>query len=200
MRFKLSTIALLATLLTGGSVAAQTPSPTPKIEDVVSTVGKEFKSVEGGFTVLFPGTPKLEEATANTGIGPIKTHLAILEKGSEVYYVSYVDLPAGLETPEEIKQGLDSSRDQAIAGGHRLISESNVTISGVDGRELLMEKNGLVIRGRFFYLKQRLYQLIFGTPATLAFRNGKSSANPADRTDAFETTSTRFFESFKLAK
>jgi hypothetical protein len=197
MRF--STIALLVTLL-AGTVAAQTPSPTPKVEDVASAVRKEFKSTEGGFTVLFPGTPKLEEATANTGIGPIKTHLAILETPSSVYYVSYVDLPAGLETPEEIKQGLDSSRDQAIAGGHRLISENDVAVSGVGGRELLMEKNGLIIRARFFYLKQRLYQLIFGTRAVLAFRDGKSSANAADRTELFETTSTEFFESFKLTK
>ena len=198
MKFTLSTIALLITLLSG-SVMAQDPPPPVEREDA-STVQKEFKSTEGGFTVLFPGTPKLEEQTANTGIGPIKTHLAILETASSVYYVSYVDLPAGLETPEEIKQGLDSSRDQAIAGGHRLINETEVTVAGVGGRELLMEKNGLIIRARFFYLKQRLYQLIFGTPATLAFRNGKSSPNPADRTEQYETTSKRFFESFKLTK
>ena len=199
MRFTLSTIALLIALLSG-SVMAQDPSSPAKVEDVVATVDKEFKSTEGGFTVLFPGTPKLEEQTANTGIGPIKTHLAILETSSSVYYVSYVDLPAGLETPEEIKQGLDSSRDQAIAGGHRLINENDVTVGGVGGRELLMEKNGLIIRARFFYLKQRLYQLIFGTPATMAFRNGKSSPNPADRTEQYEITSKRFFESFKLTK
>ena len=198
MRFTLSTIALLIALLSG-SVMGQDPSSPSKSEDA-SAVGKEFKSPDGGFTVVFPGTPKLEETTANTGIGPVKTHLAIHETASEVYYVSYVDLPAGLETPEEIKAGLDSSRDGAIAGGHRLISESNVTISGVDGRELLMEKNGLIIRGRFFYLKQRLYQVIFGTPAARAFRNGKSSPNPADRTEHFETTTKRFFDSFKLTK
>lgn len=199
MSFTLSTIALLIALLSG-TVMAQDPSSPVKTEDVSTVTQKEFKSIEGGFTVRFPGTPKLEEQTANTGIGPVKTHLAILETGSAVYYVSYVDLPAGLETPEEIKAGLDSSRDQAIAGGHRLISESEVKVSGVDGRELLVERNGLIIRGRFFYLKQRLYQLIFGTPASLAFRNGKSSANPADRTEHFETTTKRFFDSFKLTK
>jgi hypothetical protein len=187
------------TLLTSSVVAQKpSPSPTPKIEDVVSPASKEFKSTDGGFTVVFPGTPKLEEATANTGIGPIRTRLAILETPSAVYYVSYVDLPAGLETPEEIRQGLDSSRDQAIAGGHRLISENEVTVAGVGGRELLMEKNGLIIRARFFYLKQRLYQLIFGTRSVLAFRDGKSSPNPADRTELFETASKEFFESFKL--
>lgn len=186
-------------VLLSASVMAQEPTSQPKSEDA-SSVGKEFKSTEGGFTVVFPGTPKLEEKTANTGIGPVKTHLAIHETASEVYYVSYVDLPAGLETPAEIKAGLDSSRDGAIAGGHRLISENDVTISGIGGRELLMEKDGLILRGRFFYLKQRLYQLIFGTPASLAFRNGKSSANPADRTEHFETVTKRFFDSFKLTE
>ena len=187
-------------VMLSASVVAQDPSPSPKIENITSTVGKEFKSVEGHFTVLLPGTPKLEEKTANSGIGPIKTHLAILETGSAVYYVSYVDLPVGFETPEESKAGLDSSRDQAIAAGHRLISENDVTVAGVGGKEWLMEKNGLIIRARVFYLKQRLYQLILGTPAALAFRNGKPSPNPADRTQLFETTSKRFFESFKLTK
>src|SRR5687768_9814057 len=99
MKFTLSTIALLITLLSG-SVVAQDPTPTPKVEEVVTIVGKEFKSTEGGFTVIFPGTPKLEEKASNTSIGPVKTHLAILETGSAVFYVSYVDLPASLRSEE----------------------------------------------------------------------------------------------------
>jgi hypothetical protein len=34
----------------------------------------------------------------------------------------------------------------------------------------------------------------------VAFRNGEPSTNPADLTELFETTSKRFFNSFKLAK
>ena len=198
MRFTLSTIALLIALLSG-SVMAQDPHSPAKVQDVTTT-SKEFKSVEGRFTVLFPGTPTLQETTANTAIGPLKTHIAILETASSVYYVSYTDLPAGLETPAEIKAGLDSSRDQAVANGNRLIVENDVTIAGVLGRELLMEKNGLIMRARFFYLKQRLYQLIIGAPAVLVFRDGKPSSNPANRTELHETTSKTFFDSFKLTQ
>jgi hypothetical protein len=198
MRFRLSTIALLIALLSA-SAFAQDPHSPAKVKDVTTT-SKEFKSVEGRFTVLLPGTPTLQETTANTPIGPLKTHIAILDTDSGAYYVSYTDLPAVLETPEEIKAGLDSSRDQAIANGNRLIVENDVTVSGVGGRELLMEKNELIVRARFFYLKQRLYQLIIGAPVTLAFRNGKSSSNPADRTELFETASKKFFDSFKLTK
>jgi len=200
MRLVLTTTVLLALL--SGSVAAQKQKPRSpeKVEDVTTTVGKVFKSTEGRFTVVFPGDPKLEQSKVDSAIGPLTTNLAILEKGPLVYYVSYTDLPVGPETPEETREALDGSRDFLLAGGHKMISESEIIVAGLTARELLMEKDGLVMRARAFYEKKRLYQLIFSAQTTLSFRNGKASADPANRTDLFETSSVGFFDSFKLTK
>jgi hypothetical protein len=95
---------------------------------------------------------------------------------------------------------LDSARTHVTADGAKVVSEREVTLAGAPGQELLAEKKGMILRARFAYLNNRLYQLIIGVPANVAFRNGKPSANAADRTDLFEKTSAKFFDSFKLTK
>ena len=126
MRFKFSMILLLALLFS--SVRAQKP-PAPAIDDNASG-WKEFNSAEGQFTVFLPGTPKADIATVGTPAGPLKSHFFVLETDKFLYYISYVDLPAGPETPEENKAALDASRDRALAN-HRLISENDVTLQGL---------------------------------------------------------------------
>jgi len=71
---------------------------------------------------------------------------------------------------------------------------------GIASKEVLLERNGLIQKGRFFYAKKRFYLVILTVPMNVAFRDGKPSANPADRTELFETASKRFFDSFKLTK
>ena len=194
MRFKVTTI-LLAALLCS-SVIAQTRSAPAKD----ASAWKEFSSSEGQFTVSLPGTPKTDIASVGTPFGQLKSHFFVLETGSFLYYVSYVDLPGGPQTPEENKEALDMSRDRALAK-HRLINERDVTLDGIVGRELLVERdNGLILQGRFFYAKQRLYHVILTAPLNVVFRRGKPSPDAKDRTDLFEKTSAKFFDSFKLTK
>lgn len=176
------------------------PSSTVKVEDLTTTVGKIFKSTEGRFTVVFPGNPKVEETTIDTPLGPLKTHSAVLQRAESGYYVSYTDSLPGSKFPSEDKETLNGIRDEFIEDGHRLISESDVTVAGIAGREWLFEGDVQITRARAFYFKQRLYQIMFHARLARAFRNGKSSPNPADRTEFFETTSLAFFDSFKLTK
>ncbi len=69
------------------------------------------------------------------------------------------------------------------------------------GKELLVEGNsGVIQKGRFFYARQGLYHVIITAPANVVFRDGKPSPNAKDRTDLFEKTSAKFFDSFKLTK
>ena len=196
MRFKVSMILLVA--LFCSSVMAQTRPATAKNDK--ASGWKEFSSAEGQFTVSLPGTPMTDIASVGTPFGQLRSHFFVLETGTFLYYVSYVDLPAGPETPEETKAALDESRDRALAK-HRLISEKDVTLDGIVGRELLVERDtGLILKGRFFYAKQRLYHVILTAPPNVVFLDGKPSPNAKDRTDLFEKTSAKFFDSFKLTK
>lgn len=176
---------------------AQSPPAAAKADD--ASGWKEFSSAEGKFKVLLPGVPKTNVGTAQTAIGPLTTHYFAVETEKFVYHISYVDLPVGPETPEETKEALDSSRDHAVKD-HRLISENDVTLDGIVGREMLVARNDLIFNGRFFYVKKRLYHLILGARANVVFRDGKPSADAKDRTDLFRKTSKKFFDSFTLTK
>jgi hypothetical protein len=193
-RFKF-TMLLLVPLLCS-SVTAQKPAPA---KDDHASDWKEFSSAKGQFTVSLPGTPKEDISTVGTPLGLLKSHYFVVETDKFLYYVAYVDLPAGPETPEETKEALDASRDHALAN-HRLISENDVTVDGIVARELLVDRNGLIMRGRFFYSKERLYHVILTGSTNVVFRDGKPSANAKDRTDLFEKTAAKFFDSFKITK
>jgi hypothetical protein len=194
-RFKISLLLLVA-LLCSNVIAQERPAPA---KDDNASDWKEFSSAEGEFKVSLPGTPKVDITTVGTPVGPLKSHFFVLETDKFLYYVAYVDLPAGPETPEENKEALDASRDRALAN-HRLIREDDITLDGIVGRELLVDRNGLIMKGRFFYAKQRLYHVILTARPNVVFRDGKPSPNAKDRTELFENTSAKFFDSFKLTK
>ena len=177
---------------------AQTHSAPAKDDN--ASGGKQFSSVEGQFTVFLPGTPSADIADVGTPFGELKSHFFVLHTDSFLYYISYVDLPKGPQTPEEIKAALDASRDRALAKA-RLLSENDITLDGIAGRELLVVRdNRLIAKGRFFYAKQRLYHVILTAPLNVVFRDGTPSPNAIDRTELFEKTAAKFFDSFKLTK
>ena len=196
---KLFSIVLVLTLL-AGTGAAQ--NPPPPVGEYNAKAWKEFNSKEGRFSVSLPGTPKPENRTQETPLFSITTHAFVLQTDMALYFVSYADLPLppGPLTAEDRKEALDTTRERIIGGGARIISESEVSIAGNAGTEVLAEKNGLILRARFALIEGRLYQMILGAQANTVFINGKVSPKAADRTDLFEQTSAKFFDSFKLTK
>jgi hypothetical protein len=196
MRF-IVTVALLLTFTF--TIAAQDPPPAAK--EYNKNIWKEFTAKERRFSVLLPGTPTQQDRTLQTPIGPVKTRDFFLQSDISAYYLSYAEFPnVGALTPQENKEMLDSSRDRALSDGAKLISESNVFVGGNPGREVIAEKQGMILRARFVYANGRLYNVILGVKANTAFTNAKPSANPADRTELFEEISAKFFDSFKLTK
>lgn len=196
MRFKFGMILLVA--LFSSSVMAQTRPATDKDDN--ASGWKQFSSAEGQFTVSLPGTPSADIASVGTPFGELPSHFFVLKTDTFLYYISYVDLPKGPQTPEETKAALDASRDRALAK-HRLLTENEITLDGIVGRELLVARdNGVIMKGRFFYAKQRLYHVILTARSNVVFRDGTPSPNAVDRTDLFEKTSAKFLNSFKLTK
>jgi hypothetical protein len=196
MIFTFLMIFLIALLC--GVVVAQ--DPPPPVKEYSETAWKEFKSSEGRFSIVLPGTPKKEVNTQDTKIGKLTSHYFNLETDLGHYLVTYVDMPEGPTTPADTKAALDSARDQALSSGARLLLENDISVAGVVGRELLVEQNGLIVKARFFFVKARLYQILFVTRPNTVFNNGKPSANTADYTDLFQSVSKKFFDSFKLTE
>ena len=195
MRFKFNVILLVA-LLCGAIMAQGQRAPA---KEGNTSEWKEFSSADGQFTVSVPGTPTADIATVGSIFGPLKTHFFVVKTDQFLYYISYADLSASPHTPAENKIALDQTRDRTAAKG-RLLSEEEVTFDGIVGREVLLDRNDLIQKGRFFFAKKRLYLMILTAPGNVAFRDGKPSGNPPDRTELFETTSKRFFDSFTLTK
>jgi hypothetical protein len=199
MKFVLAVVMVVALLGGGVVVAQESPAPPAKAHDPAAW--KEFKSDEGHFTVSLPGTPTKRDNTLDTPLGPLATHSFILQTDQAAYYISYSEFPkVGPMTPQDHKEMLDSSRDRVIADGAHLISETELLVGGRTGRELLVEKNGMILLARFVYVNEKLYNVIIGAPVASAFRNGKPSANLADRTEVFHKTATKYFDSFKVTK
>lgn len=197
MRFCFGIIVLTA-LLNGVAAAQAPPAPPPPVREYTPGAWKEFTSAAGKFSISLPGTPKPEVRTMETGLGKLTTHAFLLQTNYGHYYVHYVDFPIGPETPQEHKEFLDGARDQVVSGGARVLAETDFSVGGIAGRELLVEKGLLIIRARYFFVKARSYQIIFSTLPDAVFKNGKPSANAADRTDLFEMVSKKFFGSFKV--
>ena len=188
------TLFVLLTLICFIVVAQTSKAP---VKESNPNAWKEFSSVEGKFTVSLPGTPNADIAAVGTTAGVLKTYLFVLETDTFLYYISFADLPKSPKTPEEHKAALKETRDRTAAK-RPIMSETDIMFDGVVGKELLVEGNHVIQLGRFFYAKERLYHLIINASPDIAFRNGKASANAADRTELFATTSKRFFDSFKL--
>jgi len=192
---------VLTLSLVAGAVAAQ-EAPPPPVKEYNAQAWKDFTSKEGRFSVLLPGTPRLEERSLEGGIA-ITAHAFVLETDLALYYISYADLPLppGVTmTAEDRKEALANTREKIISGGGRIITESEISIAGNAGTEILAEKDGIILRARFAPIEGRLYQLIIGARRNTVFSNGKISAKAADRTDLYEQTTAKFFESFKLTK
>ena len=188
---------LFLMMLLCGSALAQTQSTPPKAD---AGKWKEFNSAAGNFTVSFPGTPKADVTELPSNAGPLKTHFFTVQAEDMLFYISYADVGGSPKTDQERDTALNQIRDHAV-GQHRLLSENTITFDGVVGRELLIHReNGIIMRGRYFYAKGRLYYVIITASAMVAFRNGEPSTNAADLTELFDTSSKRFFDSFKLTK
>ena len=195
MRFGFSVIMIVALLGGGGQAQAQTR--TTVVKESRPSSWKEFSSREGKFSISLPGDPKPSVRTMDTQIGKVTTHSFTVEGDLGIYYVAYVDFPVWPENPDDIRAGLDSSRDQAARGG-LLISENDVQLGEVLGREIMVKKNDLILHARYFFAKGRLFQAILTSAPQIAFKEGEPSSNPSDLTDVYKSAAKRFFDSFKI--
>lgn len=193
---------LVALLVCSASLCfAQSDKPTFKLQSSPvendTNAWKEFSSTEAGFSILMPGIPESKSLLINPGM--INYQSYGLQTASAGYLVTYSDLPVYSEDPALIKKALDESRESMLTSnvGMKLLSEKEITINGIPGREWLYEYAGKISRQRTIPVKDRLYHLVLLTSSDVAFSSRIPSANADDQTEFYKTTAEKFFGSFK---
>jgi hypothetical protein len=144
---------------------------------------KPYVSQEGGFSALFPGTPRHTSSRDPQG-SVTHTHLLELAGGKVTYMVMHNDLPAGATG-----MGHQFLFDTiARSFGREVKAKRNIKLEAYPGMELELEKkqglDTLLITDRIYLIDKRMYQVMASATRDLK--------NPADF--------ARFLDSFKPRK
>jgi hypothetical protein len=129
-------------------------------------VAQEFKSQEGGFSIMTPYALKETTQTVDTQIGKIEVHFFSADQSGESFVVVYSDYPSEVVKASDPEKMLDGSRDGAIGNVKgELVSETHISLNEYPGRDLTIraqDENGqdLFMRGRIFLVENRLYQIM----------------------------------------
>jgi hypothetical protein len=146
-----------------------------------------FTSKEGGYSVRFPGTPKVTTQTTRTPLGELKLATATYAKtDGSAFLVTHTDFPPETVKPDTRAKVLDGVRDGLKGQDGKVLSEKEIGVGKdkLPGRELLVEKGRQHMRFRVVLKDDRLYQAaVIGSER---FVKG--------------TDATRFLDSFEVGK
>jgi hypothetical protein len=181
--------ALLLLVLSFIAVSAQEHSTAPASGETASWVN--IAPAKSGFVLLMPGKPT-EKVDPVAGSPGVENHSFAFETPTAGYVFSYVQFPEEITDANSIKGMLDAGREGALGtSGARLKSEKEITLNGYHGREWILElPDGLMATNRAYWVKRRLYQLVF-VVATSA--NDTPQALKLRQDSAY-----KFFGSFQL--
>ncbi len=118
--------------------------------------GDEYRPADGRYRIEMPGTP--EEETVPTPVQGEKVPMmqAMVAESDVVYLVGYIDYPAEAMQGHDAAKALEAARD-AVAKGHKLLSDRALTVSGQPAREFVIEQpKGLVLVMRIVFVGERL--------------------------------------------
>lgn len=146
-----------------------------------------FSSMEGGFQINAPVTPKEETKELKTVLGtmPLKLFSGSLSD-TAMFMVGYADFPKGTTALGNIDDMLDGAVNGATTNTKgTLVRSKKITLGTNPGREADIEILGgkVTIRSRFYLVNDRLYQVLVLTPTT----------------DLNAAEVSNFLDSFKLA-
>lgn len=132
---------------------------------------KETSSAEGRFRVAAPvALEETIESVAMPDGSSLALHNFIGEQNNRAYFVAYNDYPAEIIEQNDPQTLLDGTRNGSVQSMNgTLISESQITLNGYPGRELIAEApledgNILAVKARIFIVENRLYQLFVAAP------------------------------------
>ena len=123
---------------------------------------KEFRSNEGGFSVLMPGTPTPNKVTVNTTSGVEEANMfSLSDESLDEYIIAYSKYPK--TDSKEVSTGklFDKARDGILLVQQgKLLNEAAITLDGFSGRSIAVERpDGVITTARFYVVGDRFYQL-----------------------------------------
>ncbi|HEX9960213.1 MAG TPA: hypothetical protein VGB00_04745 [Pyrinomonadaceae bacterium] len=124
-------------------------------------IWNEFSSEKHGFTIVFPSR---QSEIRETGAGKIGSFETETEKAH--YGVMRMKFPSLLDNRQ-----LDILGESLFAGSYdakttKLISEKNVCLDGMAGKELIYEEAGKIFFTRFYIMEQKMFMLSVSLPKT----------------------------------
>ena len=146
---------------------------------------------KAGFSLLLPGKPTEQVVPVASSPG-VESHTFVFETPVAAYIFSYVQFSQEITDPDAIKGMLDAGREGGLASsGGKLKGETEIRLNEYYGREWRLElRGGLAATTHAYWVKRRLYQLLFivaptagDTPETIKLR---------------EESANKFFDSFRL--
>lgn len=150
LRLRAPTILLIVLGCAAGALAAASP-------------WQDYRSFEGGFAVVFPGTPIVTRTPSPDG-GDF--HSFIVDLNETAYLVIYTSYRPGTFAGKDAAAILDATRDRLI-GGHEgtLRVDRAFDFAGYQGRELVIDDaHDSTQVYRIYVVRDRLYQVICGGP------------------------------------
>jgi len=125
----------------------------------------EFKSEEGGFSILMPGAPTEETQTQATELGDIDIHMFTYEEKDVAYIVGYNLLPAAileLSSADPMLDGACEGQVSSVNGTE--VSRQTISLGAYPGRELEIrvdDADGIkTLHTRIYLVEDKLYQVL----------------------------------------
>jgi hypothetical protein len=128
---------------------------------------REFKSEAGGFSIKFPGVPRVSQVPMVKGPITLTRHAHMLTAGGYEFEMAYVDMPAGNNEPELVLEGgISGITNTFQSQGGRVLSKNRVTRGTCEGLEATFElapSSGAkgYAHARIFNSGQRYFLVVF---------------------------------------
>jgi len=121
----------LVLFMSGASGATQTVKST-------SLNWIDFNAGDGGFTIKFPGTPKVSTPEIKMGPVTLKHHAYSIDVGDFGFEAVFMDLPPGSDPDAAMAGGISNLINSAVARGSKLLGNDSVTHGNCTGREVTL--------------------------------------------------------------
>lgn len=141
---------------------SETTTDTDADTNEMTSIGDNFTSGDGNFTIIFPGEPTASSQAVPTDVGDIQMSSYMYEKSSkEVYMVAYSDYPKKYvdgSNPEELLEGGKSGAMESL-GILSTEIEEKIAIDGNPGLFFQANNGSYYVAYEMYLVDNRLYQI-----------------------------------------